>query len=327
MNYRSRITYKQRNRLFIFVVIAVGIVVVNYLNSNSTAPSPSTTSTICFATMNDIFSEFHQALIDTPTFAELYDKVSKLSGINSATAALVINKVYALKFNHRYFITNASQYNQIDYPWRHSSWLKLTFIQDILANQDCEWVSYIDSKSYYYMNSHQLSIQNFLEKISVHDTSANYNEFEYYKRQHNGRFPLELQTDSFKIGLLGLSHRNKLGHPQPTLSTLIDYASTNVFFIRNSNQGKQLINDWINGTDSMTEDDIQTYQQFSQRYGREQSVLNKVILPYYNEQVSYYSYLDFGDKSSIGIRSILTKSERMRALKLIEAIRELMNQA
>ena len=278
---------------------------------------------MCLATMNTDFSNLHQEINEITMKSELKSKMESLSAIDSSTYSLFINKAFALQFGYPYYISNATNYNQPLYPLRHSSWLKLDFILDLLQTQNCDWLAYIDSKSYFYTRQHQLSLETLFSILSVHDSSSNYNEFEYYKRLNNGRFPIENHSDHFKIGLLGLSHKNKLGYPQATQSLMNDFASTSVFFVRNSEQGRQIITDWINGTNEMTEDEVEVYQQFSKRYGREQSVLNKVIIPYHHNSISFYSYLDFGDASSIATRTVNVKSERVRAMKMEQVLMEI----
>jgi hypothetical protein len=221
---------------------------------------------------------------------------------------VIINKLYALRHGYKLFLSNMTEYTSFmeEYPKRNSVWLKPNFVLDIMEKQnECEWIAFMDSDAHFWMDHHQTSLDEFFSTASILEGSFPYEEIELQKVYNNGFYPWKLQSPYFLIGANGMyQHGIQIGWPFPMHTVEQDPSCAGVFFVKNTDNGKRMMREWIYGPDNASQEIKDMYEHFSQAWAREQSVLNRIIIPRHSNHVAYYSFMDFASTSGRTIRHI-----------------------
>jgi hypothetical protein len=246
---------------------------------------------------------------DINEFLKLYQNRSdKHSGFIANN--MLINKLYALRHGYQLYLSDMSEFKefQIQYPNRHPVWLKPNFVLSVMTKDpSCEWISFMDTDAHFWMDRHQTSLDLFFSTASLMEGSHPYEEIEYQKRKRNGYFPWKEQDLYFIIGMNGMyENGHGVGWPFPIHSTHLDVGCAGVFFVKNNDQGRLMMHQWIYGPENASQEIRDQYEHFAQEWAREQSVLNRIIMPMHSKYIGYYSYRDFVDPDGSAIRHIWT---------------------
>ena len=289
-------------------------------------PIPETKA--CVVMMDSRFRQEDYLAASATSLKELKQFINtRTDKIGFPQRSLLINKAYSLKFGYDFVISNATQYefHLKEYPKRHSVWLKPVFIQDVLEKRpDCEWLAYLDSDAYLWMDQHTVSLDDYFATASINDASVGYDEYSAKKLQTNGYYPWKDQQAYFMIGLDGLNMRDRRGWPSPALSIEQDYACAGVFFIKNCKKSKQLVDEWIHGPADMTPDIQEAYDFFATNWAREQSILDRIILPKHARGMYIYSFKDFVDPDGTVIRHVWSDISEERDFRGDQDLKELL---
>ena len=276
-------------------------------------------------------AEDHAAAEMTSLSALKASLSSRLKSLKFIQLSMYINKAYSLRYGYQLFLSDMSEFKDFlkKNPNRHTVWLKPNFIEaTMMKHPECEWISFLDSDSYMWMDKHETSLNDFFSTATIHDATYRYDEYEYEMRVNDGYYPWKDQKFLFMIGLDGIFQKDMMGWPSPVNIAARDFSCAGVFFVKNNDDGQNLIRQWIHGPDNATADQMETFNHFGFNWAREQSVLNRLILPLYVKDVAYYSYRDFGYIDGQGINHVWTqfKDKRMvwmqrvlKDLKLIDA--------
>jgi hypothetical protein len=227
--------------------------------------------------------------------------------VDPAQLSYIMNFAYANRHGYQYHASNGDEfanYFNSKFPNYHKSWYKLKFVMDIQERYpNCEWIASLDENSYFWMDNHELDLESWFSVGDIHESSHAYQEFRLRNLRSEQLIPWREQPAIFMIGLSGVYSVLKIGSPHPPGSHFIDYAPSSVFFVKNNYNGRKLIYDWLFQPDD-SEYTKNLYHHFANHGEREQSILNRIILPKYEYQVFYYSYLDFLAPDGERIRNV-----------------------
>jgi hypothetical protein len=275
---------------------------------------------VCIAMIDDRFTEndFNIAKANTMEEFTLLLQNTTNEQLEFTQLNMRINKLYALRQNYKLFLSDMSEYAEFmsKYPERHSVWLKPNFILDIMNNNPhCDWVSFMDSDAHFWMDRHKTSLDDFFSSATMMEASHPYEEFEYQKRKNNGYYAWKDQKHYFIIGTNGIyQHGQGIGWPLAIHSTAVDAACAGVFLVKNCEKGREMIEEWIYGPKNANQEVLDQYQRFAQEWAREQSILNRIIIPRHTEFTAYYSFRDFVDPDNSAIRHIWTSWKKGRVV-------------
>lgn len=168
----------------------------------------------------------------------------------------------------------------------------------------CEWVMFLDSKTYFYMDNHQTSIDHWLSTTSIIEHSNQFDSFNTIKRIRKGYYAWRDQLNYFILPLSGVYQEPILGNPGIFGDTNSDYVKLNYFFVKNTVNGRKMMDDWINlpnRPDTLT---TSIYDQYANSLNYEEGVLTKVLLPLHNQGTNFMSYRTFGLPDGLLMRSV-----------------------
>lgn len=83
------------------------------------------------------------------------------------TASKFVNRAYAHRHGYRFVVGNVSNFQNMS-EYRAASWYKVQFLKQQLKCC-CQWAFFIDSDSYFRMEDHTLSIEDWLKKLTTKD--------------------------------------------------------------------------------------------------------------------------------------------------------------
>jgi hypothetical protein len=251
-------------------------------------------------------------LAKAETIQEYQTLVNKLdeSQFGFMRLNMLINKLYALRHGYELYLSDMTEYQDFlkEYPNRHPVWLKPNFILDILNTKpQCQWVAFMDSDAHFWMDRHGTSLDDYFATASMMEASLSYEEFEYQKRKRRGYYPWIEQQIYFIIGMNGIYENGReIGWPLPIHSNTSDPGCAGVVLVRNCNDGKKMIHEWIYGPENASKEILGQYEHFAKAWAREQSVLNRIVIPLHSQHTAFYSFRDFVDPDNSVIRHIWT---------------------
>ena len=283
---------------------------------------------VCIAMIDNRFQEQDLKIAAINTIDDLKETARRLSNTTKySTLSLILNKAYALKYGYQLFLSDTSEYQVFaDKTGRVPAWLKPNFILDLQSRHlECEWFAYIDSDAFFYMSAQQMDFDEFFDTIDVPDVNPQFMERIQAKRQKGGVFRWRNQKEFLIIGRNGVDTNPPTGFPGRFLDPGTDYVCTGVFLVKNTNDGRKMMQDWISGPSDMKPSDYEgTYNYFAQRHPWEQRPFNQFIYPKYRQGSIAFSYLDFGHFNGSGIRHIWGVYSSYRIPIMQNAIHELL---
>jgi galactosyl transferase GMA12/MNN10 family len=270
---------------------------------------------ICIAMMDTRFNEEHYN-INQMNMVELKAFI-KDKFLPWVTMSVVINKAYSLNHGYKLYLSDISEYNHtLELTKQHPAWMKPNYILDIFSNSSCDWAVFMDSDSVFYMDKHETSLEDWFSSMSVLDISSNYEKREQERIRRDGNFPWVEQEEYFFVGGNGaLDNPEDLGFFRKYLTTAKDYACSGTFLVKNSEEGRDLLNDWINGPSGDTEEEQlirKQYDEYRTKHSWEQRVMNSYVIPKHRNGTSFFSYKDFAKIDGRGFRHVWGKFELLR---------------
>ena len=250
----------------------------------------------CIVQFDPMLTRLELTLDNVRDETEFLKRYHGLESIRTnASLSLLLNKAYAIRHNYPYFASNGHEYEPFlaQYSHYNSSWIKLKFIHDIQVNNPgCKWIAYLSTNSYFWMDGHEENLAHWMNSIEIMDTSKSYRKLQELRLNFR---PLENEMDALGVvllvGLEGVYHRLGPGKYYPALSRFLDYASDSVFLVRNNHVGKNLIWDWLYQPDH-TEYVGNLYNHYGNHGKREQTILNRLIIPHYEDRTAFLSFKD-----------------------------------
>ena len=212
-----------------------------------------------------------------------------------ARYSMLINKSYAVKHNYPYFISNGMEYADFLQSCKHynTSWLKLKFVHDIqYHNDECKWIFYLDSNSYFWMNGHDESLDHLIDGLSIHETTEAYKGVQ---KMILDDFKISAALDelgiAFLVGLDGVNHADGPGKAYPVMSKFLDFVGGTMFLVKNDKVGRKIIRDWL-FQPKETEYVNHMYEHYGSHGKMATTILNRLIIPKYQKQTAFLSFKD-----------------------------------
>lgn len=277
--------------------------------------SPAAKVCICLA--DDRFSAADLGLASLTSNEEIQEYArDRFPDLEYWQMTAMINKVYALRFGYDVIMSDLSAYKHFfkDDDARPSVWLKPLFMLDMQYRRpDCTWFASIDSDAYFWMSTQSISLRDWFSTASLHEASSKYQEFERMKRHKGGFFPWEEQHSSFlMIGLNGIFSSPVEGFPSSYGDIQGDFLCAGVYFIKNTHKSKQFLHDWVFGPFDSSAEEKAAMAEYSHKFSLEQRILNLILYPRFKEQMSIYSFKDFGSKDGQMVRHIWSQFHQER---------------
>ena len=306
------------------IMLAVMFVAIHYASNHSQFQRPPK---VCIAMIDDRFTFEDQIVADFTSMHELKDSlIQRKKKLNFVQLSMYINKAYSIRHGYKLLLSNMTEFKYFlkENPNKHPVWLKPNFIENSMnVHPECEWLSFMDSDAYFWMDNHETSLNDFFSTATLDDGTLRYDEFEYEKRINHGYYPWADQKFILMIGLNGIYKNEIVGWPAPVHSYDKDYSCAGVFFVKNNDEGKMMMNEWIYGPRNATADQLATFNHFGFNWAREQSVLNRLIIPLYAKDVAFLSFRDFAFIDGHGIQHIWSEFENEREGRMQRVLREL----
>ncbi|KAI3658950.1 hypothetical protein MP638_006326 [Amoeboaphelidium occidentale] len=238
--------------------------------------------------------------------------------------SIVLNHAYALKHGYRMIMSNTSEYNNVlNETGLPAVWLKPKYLLDLHEQKeeygDCEWFAMLDSDAFFWMQEHEMSLDQFFSTAAVHETSVNYQERETERLRRGGYFPWSEQSEYFMAGMNGVIAAGdyEKGFPSKFGDFGNDFLCAGVFFVKNNDQGAQLLKDWWLGPEQRDEWTKVRWDWSHKYFSYEQMALNSVVSPKHINGTSVFSFYDFNYKDSNAIRHVWShwNTERIPRMK------------
>lgn len=253
-------------------------------------------------------NRFNHEDLEIASLTDAKEVKRRFQAVNMTTTnirrlSLLINKAYTVKFNYTFLISNLSQYAGKPGFDRHPAWFKIPYIMDVQRSRpDCEWILWMDSDSYIYMDGHTVTLERYLSTVSVHEASFDYLSHEAMRLRHGGCYAWNHKPHiSFVIGMNGIASKYQKGYPGVYLVKVPDYVCTGTFLIRNDKTGRQFMQEWWDPAEASGKQDVNVHKHV---HPWEQRVLNTYVLPKFAQNATVYSYHDFGSPQGLGFRHL-----------------------
>lgn len=229
----------------------------------------------------------------------------------------LINKAYALRFNHDVILSDLSSYKSVFNDTRSAVWMKPAYMLDMQYKRpDCHWFAMMDSDAYFWMANHTVDLPEWFATKSLHEATPSYHQFEEKKRTRRGFYDWN-EFDAFLlIGLNGVFSEPQEGYPNAYGGKEHDFMCAGVYFIRNSDTSKQFLRDWVYGPIDSSEEERALMSIYAHEFPLEQHVLNAVLYPRYRDQIHIHSYRDFASINGSMIRHVWSQFGGTRASQI-----------
>jgi galactosyl transferase GMA12/MNN10 family len=259
-------------------------------------------------------------------YLRLKNNNSNQNGLHFWQLSLLLNKAYALRHGYTLLISNMTAYNTtLINTGLNPAWMKVHFIYDLqnqLSPTECEWFSFLDSDSFFWMDGHRLSLDDFFATASVHEVSLDYDERESARQAMRGYLPWQNQSQVFMIGQNGQYDHEDLGNLKKRLDPKGDFACTGVWFVKNSDLGREIMRQWRDGTDQSLET-RQVLRKFRHHVPWEQRGFTRLLYPKFQTEISIFPFRDFNKRDGRVIRHVWTQFGHERIPRMIQALDEI----
>lgn len=321
--------------VLMFVAVAVMLVLNSYsahikFTERNVGRSTQRRVKVCITMMDNRYSANDFELLKLKTINETVEFIrNNFKNLKFHQLSLAINYLYAIKHGYKVLLSDTTEYAAfLRETGRHYAWLKPNFVLDTMKrhNDDCEWIAFLDSDAYFWMDRHETSLETWFSTSTPHEVSKNYFTMQQRLRSLNGYYSWHMQSEYFIIGLNGMFHSNQEGFPSKFLEKDHDYVCTGAFFVRNSLMGRQMMQEWISGGNGTTDETLRRiYKDYAGRHSWEQRPLNYYILPKHVNGTSVYSFMDFNYRHSNSIRHVWGQFNNERIPRMQKAIDDLLS--
>ncbi|KAJ3082648.1 hypothetical protein HDU99_002038 [Rhizoclosmatium hyalinum] len=127
------------------------------------------------------------------------------------------------------------------------------------------------------MKLHTKSLEEFFSTKRVAPESHNYKQRELQRNTTGKSTPWHLQEELFIIGMNG-EFETKNFPDRKYFTRYIDYICSGVFFVKNNDVGKRLIEDWMFGAKDLDEDEMDIYEKAGTQLSKDQWAFNNGVL-------------------------------------------------
>ena len=306
-NMKNAVIKRPNYLVVIVVVVTTAFLLFEIALQRYKYPRTSKTN-VCIVQSRDSVQPIDVDISNAKTIRDLTNVLKGSSNIDWSRYLSAANKAYALKHDYSYHIMSNDEYGKIAkkrFPNRNPSWWKLSMVKDVQSMfPKCQWVMYLDMKSYFYMDKHQTSLDHWISTTSIIETSHNYDHYNTVKRERKGYYAWKDQPVYFMVPLAGVYQEPTLGSPGIVGDVNSDYAKLNYFLVKNTVAGRKLMDDWINLPSRPDQPTTLIYEKYATAPNFEEGILSRVILPLHNAGTHFLSYRTFGLPDGLLLRSI-----------------------
>jgi hypothetical protein len=254
---------------------------------------PNTKTHVCISIVYENITTELETIRQLNTTKEMFQYAKEnITTMNQQQLHLFINQAYAKKFNYSLLISDLRDINNT-FTKRHRSWTRLLYVSELQQKQPhCEWIASMDSTSYLWMEEHSIHFHQWFSTTGLHEATLNFDAFHLEKRKRLGFYDWNEQPYWFIVGMHGVDQHPPIGSYRRAGNLEVDYVDSTVFFVRNNEKGKRLMEDWYFEPNLNPGNYRAIYDDHANSTSREQRVLNNVILPLQENGVMLLSFKD-----------------------------------
>ncbi|KAJ3290868.1 hypothetical protein HDU79_002884 [Rhizoclosmatium sp. JEL0117] len=307
---------------FVFTVLALvmllGVLHASMFGMAGSMPhrsvQPKPQNTVCYILIDSRLKPYHHEIAQFTAVEELTEYISedlRKPVVNQTvteywTLSTLLVKHYALQHGYKVITSNGEAYaanmtklGQNDY------WGRVHLLWDLMNNAStpCDWFAYGDSDVFPYMKLHTKSLEEFFSTKRVAPESHNYKQRELQRNTTGKYTPWHLQEESFIIGMNG-EFETKNFPDRKYFTRYIDYICSGVFFVKNNDVGKRLIEDWMFGAKDLDEDEKDIHEKAGTQLSKDQWAFNNGVLQRYYNVTSIYVFNEFNSRNMGAIRHV-----------------------